>query len=82
MLATGLIGFSRPDDIQPLSANTGRFVVKSISVSHVAGTIPDMYAYEVKDTQGSNDFVVFSCGSSSASAMPVSRPAVKLEDNK
>ncbi len=82
-LAIGLVGCTRPDDISPVAANTtGRFVVESVGLAHVSGTTPDLAIYVVKDKQGSNDFVVFSGGSASVTAMPISRPSVKLEDTK
>lgn len=96
-LATALVGCDQPGSIQPTSAdgNTGRFVLDSVSITHVSGTTPNLYVYIVRDTQGSNNFVVFSAGSSSVASQPISTPVlvpatvpkdvrhgVQLEDNK
>ena len=94
-LATCLVGCDKPGTIQPISAdgNTGRFVLDSVSVSHIAGDTPNLYIYVVRDTQGSNNFVAFSSGSSFVSSQPISptqtinvpkavKNTTQLEDNK
>ena len=86
-LATILTGYesSSDDGIKPITANeSGRFRLVSVAIGRVSGTTPDLRIYEVKDTQGTNDFVVFA-HSSGLSSQYISRPtknhsAVSLED--